>query len=144
MSNKTDEIESIETDVQTPAMDKPSMNYVLLQIENITAQTAYLNEALQKLGEMADGDNADGMSPGNTLGQAKAQAIGDIVRCRETTNQQLLKLYEKMYDDLKPKTETLKERSLMLAERTLNNATLTLEEKETLSNILDTIRHIGD
>ncbi len=51
---------------------------------------------------MDDGDSGDGDSPGNILGQAKAQAFGDIVRCRETTNQQLLKLYEKMYDDLKP------------------------------------------
>ena len=39
------------------------------------------------------------------VGSGKAQAIADVVRCRETTNQQLLKLYEKMYDDLKPQPQ---------------------------------------
>ena len=120
------------------------MHYVLLQIEKISAQNEYLFQVIQQLGAMSDGDNADGMSPGNTLGQAKAAALGDIVRCRETTNQQILKLYEKMYDDLKPKTETLKDKAIQLADRTLNNATLTPEEKEGLQTILDEIRHIDE
>ena len=29
--------------------------------------------------------------------EAKAAALGDIVRCRETTNQQLLDLYKRIY-----------------------------------------------
>ena len=33
--------------------------------------------------------------------KSQAEALGDTVRCRETTNQQLLRFYEKMYDDLK-------------------------------------------
>ena len=37
----------------------------------------------------------------DVAGQAKAKALGDVVRCRETTNQQLLAFYEKVYDDLK-------------------------------------------
>lgn len=98
--------EATEKVIVSSSNDKLSMNYVLDQIEKIAAQTDLLNNAIEKLGQMADGDNADHMSPGNTLGQAKAEAIGDIVRCRETTNQQLLKLYEKMYDDLKSKDET--------------------------------------
>lgn len=47
-------------------------------------------------------------SPDNIQGQAKAQAICDIVKCRETTNQQMLSMYEKMYDDLKPATDNKK------------------------------------
>ena len=38
--------------------------------------------------------------PGNVMGQAKAEALGAIVATRETTNQQILWLYEKMYDDM--------------------------------------------
>ena len=32
----------------------------------------------------------------------KAEAIGAVVKCRETTNQQTLRFLEKIYDDLKP------------------------------------------
>ena len=96
------EIGEMSVPATEPKEEKLSMNYVLEQIEKIASQTEYLNNAINKLGLMADGDNAETYSPGNTLGQAKAEAIGDVVRCRETTNQQLLKLYEKMYDDLKP------------------------------------------
>ena len=34
-------------------------------------------------------------------GVAKAQALANIIQYRETTNQQLLRLYEKMYEDLR-------------------------------------------
>ena len=73
-----------------------TMGYVLAQIENIAAETFYLKEAISKLGEMPVA-----CGPGDIAGEAKAKALGDAVRCRETTNQQLLAFYEKMYDDLK-------------------------------------------
>lgn len=74
--------------------------YILTQIAAIQRETAYLNEAIDKLSTMGDGDSGGPGSPGNLQGQAKAKAFADIVRCRETTNQQLLRLYEKMYDNL--------------------------------------------
>lgn len=49
---------------------------------------------------MSGGDSGDPASPGNLQGQAKAEAFGTIIRCRETTNQQILRLYERMYEDL--------------------------------------------
>lgn len=78
-----------------------NIEYILSQIEKIQEQTDYLNNALEKLSQMGDGDSGNPGAPGNIQGKAKAQAIGDIVRCRETTNQKMLSLYEKMYDDLK-------------------------------------------
>ena len=66
----------------------------------IQSETAYLYETLTKLAAMSDGDSGDCGAPGNILGQEKAKAFGDIVRCRETTNQQLLKMYEKMLDSI--------------------------------------------
>ncbi len=79
--------------------------YILYQISLIQADTAYLTEVTGKLAAMADGDSGDPGSPGNIQGQAKAEALGAIVTCRETTNQQLLRLYEKMYDDLISKNQ---------------------------------------
>ena len=79
-----------------------SIEYILSQIVKIQEQTEYLNTAIEKLSLMGDGESGGPGSPGNIQGQAKAQAIGDIVRCRETTNQKMLSLYEKMYDDLRP------------------------------------------
>ncbi len=79
-----------------------SIDYILSQIAKIQEQTEYLNKALEQLSQMSDGDSGGAGAPGNILGEAKAQAIGDVVRCRETTNQKMLSLYEKMYDDLRP------------------------------------------
>ncbi len=84
-----------------------SMNYILEQIEKIAAQTAYLNDAIAELGELEAND------PGDIGSQGKAQAIADVVRCRETTNQQLLKLYEKMYDDCKPQAQADQRRDIL-------------------------------
>ena len=85
----------------TTTQTKFSVEYIIEQVAKIQEQTEYINQTIEKLSAMSDGDSGDGCSPGNILGQAKAQALGDIVRCRETTNQQMLKLYEKIYDDLK-------------------------------------------
>ncbi len=79
-----------------------NIEHILIQIAKIQQQTEYLNNAIDKLSLMGDGECGHPGSPGNIQGQAKAQAMCDIVRCRETTNQQMLSLYEKMYDDLKP------------------------------------------
>lgn len=75
--------------------------YIFNQIRAIQEQTEYLNEAIRSLSLMSDGDSGDCGAPGNIMGVAKAQAIGDVVRCRETTNQQLLTFYISVYNDLK-------------------------------------------
>lgn len=80
---------------------KMTLDYVLGQIEKIAADTAHLESAFEVLEKMDDGDSGDPGCPGNILGQAKAQAIADVVRSREATNQQLIAFYQKMYDDLK-------------------------------------------
>ena len=77
-----------------------SVEYILAKMTEIQSETAYLYETLTKLAAMSDGDSGDCGAPGNILGQEKAKAFGDIVRCRETTNQQLLKMYEKMLDSI--------------------------------------------
>ena len=73
---------------------------ILVRIASIVNQTSYISEVAEALKAMGDGDSGDCGAPGNLMGQAKAEALGAIVATRETTNQQILRLYEKMYDDL--------------------------------------------
>lgn len=75
-----------------------SMDYVLTRIDKIINDTAYLHEAITTVGSM------EAAQPGvNGCDTSCGDAIKTIVVSRETTNQQTLKLLEKMYDDLKPK-----------------------------------------
>ena len=48
-----------------------NINYILLQIAKIQEQTEYLNNAIEKLSEMGDGECGHPSSPGNIQGQAK-------------------------------------------------------------------------
>ena len=73
---------------------------ILVRIASIVNQTSYIGEACEALKSMGDGDSGESCSPGNVMGQAKAEALGAIVKTREATNQQILRLYEKMYDDM--------------------------------------------
>lgn len=115
----------------TQSPEKLSMNYVLEQIKKISKDTEYLYDTIKKLGEMA---NANG--PGDIVGANKAEALGNIVQSRETTNQQILRMYEKMYDDLKP-ISSLKEKALQASISAMDNGCF-----DEFSNMLDTIRHI--
>ncbi len=73
------------------------LSWLLQQIAAIQSDTAYLHETIQQLAGMGLGDSGEAGSPGNLMGQAKAEALGDIVRCRETTNQQLIDFYKRLY-----------------------------------------------
>lgn len=118
--------------------EKLTINYVLNQIEQIVKDTKHIHDALEQLALMPKSD------PGDIAGQEKAKAIGDIVRCRETTNQQALKLYEKMYDDLKPREESTKNKALEMLSWIVKEVGFYESElgAEMLSNMLDTVRHI--
>ncbi len=94
--NQPEEI--IETEKQATDGNKFTLNYVLEQIEKIASETQYLNNVVENLGKMT----LDFSEESNYEAyKSQAEALGDAVRCRETTNQQLLRFYEKMYDDLK-------------------------------------------
>lgn len=89
---------AMEETVQPAAgWGKLNMNYVLDKIEAVRRDTEYLQKTIEALDKMAVGQG-----PGDVAGEEKAKALVDVVRCRETTNQKLLDLYTKMYDDLKP------------------------------------------
>ena len=90
-----------ENDVpKSESVEVIDLAYIFKQIKEIQTQTEYLNGVINTLSQMSDGDSGEGGSPGNIQGQAKAQALGDVVRCRETTNQQLLNFYITVYNDM--------------------------------------------
>lgn len=122
---------------------KYSMQYCLEQIERIGHQTEYLNQAIADIRQLGNND----------ISCAKAMALSDIVKCRETTNQQMLHFYEKMYDDLKGPTAVdtvsqkshLQEQLLKIMDKTLENGDFTADEISDMFNgAFDAIRHIGD
>ena len=79
------------TKTTVPA-SKYNIEYALEQIERIAIDTAHITEAFDTLTDvkaLGSGDNS-------------VEAIVDIVKCRETTNQKLIDFYSKMVDDLKP------------------------------------------
>lgn len=73
---------------------------ILDRIASLANQTDYITAAGNALVAMDDGETGDCGTPGNMLGQAKANALATVVQSRETTNQCILRVYEKVYDDL--------------------------------------------
>ena len=74
---------------------------IFAQLNKIVDSNAFFEKALHTLASMTSQNiPTDSYAPGDIAGQARAQAVADICRARETTNQQLIRLYEKMYDDL--------------------------------------------
>ena len=111
--------------------DKLTMGYVLGKIEEISTNQSYVIAAITELGKMKSG------GPGDIGTEEQAKAIGDIVKARETTNQRLLALYEKMYDDLKPeRTNNEKIAVLGTLIETLGDGITPVESKEALIEIL--------
>lgn len=137
-----------EDTAQTPTADKYNLNYVLEQIEKLAVQTDYVMSVIGELRQMETGGDSGVV---DMAGAQKAEALSDVVKCRETTNQQLLRFYEKMYDDLKPKPQTVREKALGFVESAMNHPTLDVNEKglladmlETVERILDNVRNIGE
>ena len=116
-----------------------NIEFILNQIAKLQDQTEYLNTTLEKLSELGNGDSGGPGAPGNILGMEKAKAIGDVVRCRETTNQQLLAFYEKIYDDLRPVNDAAKTSILDKLTEIAANAE---EFGSVKSDMLDTGRQI--
>ncbi len=150
---KVEATEEVKTETNSPAY---TVEYILSQIAEIQKQTAYLNEAINKLAEIepatvgwtgdigGEGNDINISLPPDTSVTAKAQALTDIVRCRETTNQQMLRMYEKMLDNLTvskqaTSAETDKWNTISkLADIACNDDDFASER----SDMLDTIRQI--
>ena len=129
----------IEQAVSTaePAPEKKlTVDYILSRIEAIEADNAHIAEALAALGAMGDAKG-----PGDVNGAEKAQAIAQVVSARETTNRQLLQLYERMYLDLTPRANELKLKAIEALRKVSEQSDS--EVMEQFNYVLDSIRHLA-
>lgn len=116
--------------------EKYSIDYALEQIEKISSSAAYLDNIVS---ELRQNKTADGV--GDIANQAKAQALADVVRWREATNQRLLDFYVKMVDDLKPKDYT--DKMLAVFDNAIAGITGSMEDSaEDISDAIDAVRQI--
>ena len=128
--NKTsNEIADVKAELPS---EKLTIDYILSKLEEISVGQAFATDAILELGKMKSG------GPGDVGTQEQAKAVGETIKAREATNQKLIALYEKMYDDLKPKQDSLKEMAMKALERAADdNGRLA-----GVSDILDTIRDL--
>ncbi len=69
-----------------------TVEYVLSQIEKLSAEPAYVREAIEKI---------DNSAPD------KAPSIAAVVEARETTNRAVLDFYRQLYSDLNPQAHAM-------------------------------------
>ena len=128
------DIEEKKSKSDDPKQSGLTMEYVLGKIDAIANDTFHIHEAIDTISRIKS------TGPGDVGTQEQTKAIGDIVRARETTNQRLIAFYEKLYDDLKPKTTSVvpSERMQVIHAliNTLGDGMTPIESKEALENIL--------
>ncbi len=74
----------------------PSMEYIMATIDKIVNHTDYIHQTIGALSAIDTNGSVDG-----SAGE-KCKAYQSLILSRETTNQKLISLLEKMYNDLNP------------------------------------------
>lgn len=124
--------------VQAPSRDLTA-NDLLQRIDKLIGETTYLREGVEALARIESGGIGEAGSPGDIATQAKARAVASVIEQREQTNQKLIELLARMYDDLSPATvENRPSRSpeeMKLIERLIDQSSDMSEE--TLNAFLD-------
>lgn len=138
-AQETIKSEAIEAE-EIRTWGKLSMDYVLDKLEALRRDSEYLYKTVHALEAMPVSQG-----PEDIAGQAKAQALADVVRCRETTNQQLIQLYTKMYDDLKPadsrcESKSTRQQALEMVKQLIINA----DDMDNLPGILESMQNFCD
>ena len=82
--------------------EKITIEYILKQIETIRTDNTYLKKAVEDMNKMDEIPLPDNCY--NFSFVTKAEGWRDIVNAREATNQKMIEFYEKVYDDIKPKS----------------------------------------
>ena len=93
-----DEIVTNETTEEIPEQPMPLAAQLLARIDRILEEEEFLYASIESLMQKDAGESS-AETPGDST---KASALQAIVEAREATNQQMLRLLEKMYDRLEP------------------------------------------
>jgi hypothetical protein len=116
------------------------MNYVLSRIDYIMKDNDYIHEAIEAIRNMNLNEGPSNVGSDSSRGEA----ISHTVQSRETTNQQLLKLLEKMYDELKVSAESKEEKKVRTLTKMLENVNLPPEEmSETIQSIVQNVFNVN-
>lgn len=111
-----------------------TMQYVLSRIDLIMNDKSHIHEAIDAIRNMEINEG-----PGGDEFE-KAKAISSAAQSRETTNQQLLKLFEKMYDDLKVSVESEEQKKVRTITRMLGEMSLPPDEMtDTIQSVIHSI-----
>ena len=104
--------------------------YILSQIERISADRAYLEEALLSLNAIYSG------GPGDVGTAAKAEGISRVVKAHQETNRRLLDFYESLYRDRHPRPATEREKLLATLVEQLSNPAVSECTKDSSMDLL--------
>lgn len=104
--------------------------YILSQIERITADRGYLEEALFSLTAMETG------GPGDVGTAAKAEGITQVIKAHQETNRRLLDFYESLYRDIHPRPASRQERMLSTLVEQLSNPAVSECTKDAIMELL--------
>lgn len=148
---------------ETP--EEPSMKYVMSRIDMIIRDNQHIKSALtaidtMQVNESPNGGTSDELNRmyqlsygqneshnGGTGDAARAEAIQSAVQSRENTNQKILEMLDKMYDDLKPQRPDIKETMFQSIIEATTEAGPFTEERinliEKYSELLDNLRHVN-
>ena len=103
MEQKVREIEAQEARMQhCPRAEEITIGDILGRIDTILIERDYIQQVIDSINHIPVNESPNG----GFDGQARGQALEGIVKCRETTNQRVLSMLEKMYDDLTASQQT--------------------------------------
>jgi hypothetical protein len=117
--------------VQAPSRDLTA-NDLLQRIDMLITETDYLRESVEALASIESAGVGEAGSEGDIGTQAKARAIASVIEQRERTNQKLIELLARMYDDLSPtmikKKQSRSPEEMKLIERLIDQSSDMSEE----------------
>jgi len=125
------------------ASAKLSIDYILEKIEKLDSDMRYLYDAIKAVGEIPSG--ADAGPAGDVAGAEKAKALSDIVKCRETTKQQMLNFYTGLLNDLRKQETSNKQYALDILKTAVESDSADKYSIiEQVNYVLDAVRHIDN
>jgi len=100
-------------EIEVTENKKLTVEHILEHIEKIMSDTSHISGAIESLKTIKSGMTEEALD-------ALTNGIEVVVRERETTNRELIHFYEKLYDDIKDKTDDKIEVNPEMREQFLN------------------------
>ncbi len=96
MEDNDMEFDNIKTSATFGEVPQLSMGYIMTRLDQVINEKQHIQDAITAVKSMELNTSVNG----GFGDQARAEALGNIVQSREMTNQQIIILLNKMYDNL--------------------------------------------